>query len=81
MKIIDKDDGTQEIQTYDMYIAVQGLREGYEIYVTHPLKSSADDREWADDRLWTKEDIVEAQNHLFILKEVKEITDGTHSNN
>ena len=73
MKIIDKDDGTQEIQTYDMYIAVQGLREGYEIYVTHPLKSSADDREWADDRLWTKEDIVEAQTNLYILKEVKEI--------
>ena len=73
MKIIDKDDGTQEIQTYDMYIAVQGLREGYEIYVTHPLKSSADDREWADDRLWTNAEIVDAQNHLFILKEAKEI--------
>ena len=81
MKIIDKDDGTQEIQTYDMYIATQGLREGYEVYVTHPLKSSSDDRECADDRLWTKEDIVDAQNHLFILKEAKEITDGTHSNN
>jgi hypothetical protein len=26
-------------------------------------------------------EIVDAQNHLFILKEAKEITDGTHSNN
>ena len=81
MKIIDKDDGTQEIQTYDMYIATQGLREGYEVYVTQPLKSSSDDRECADDRLWTNAEIVDAQNHLFILKEAKEITDGTHSNN
>ena len=56
-----------------MYIATQGLREGYEVYVTHPLKSSSDDREWADDRLWTNAEIVDAQNHLFILKEAKEI--------
>ena len=81
MKIVDKDDGTQEIQTYDMYIATQGLREGYEVYVTHPLRPSADDRECADDRLWTKADIVEAQSNLYILKEAKEITDDTHSDN
>jgi len=53
-----------EIQTYDMSKALQAYKEGYAVYIAHPLDEDP------DDRLFNAEDITRANGHLFIIKEV-----------
>lgn len=53
-----------EIQTYDMSKALDAYREGYAVYIAHPLDEDP------DDRLFWAEDIIGSDGHLFIIKEV-----------
>ena len=53
-----------EIQTYDMSKALAAYRDGDAVYIAHPLDEDP------DDRLFSAEDITNADGHLFIIKEV-----------
>ena len=44
--------------------ALQAYKEGYAVYIAHPLDEDP------DDRLFNAEDITRADGHLFIIKEV-----------
>ena len=63
-KFIYDDEGSGEIQTYTMSKALQAYKEGYAVYIAHPLDEDP------DDRLFNAEDITRADGHLFIIKEV-----------
>jgi len=51
---------TNEHTTYNTSFALVAFEEGLEVYVAHP----EDD----DDRLWSVEEIEEAEGHMFIIK-------------
>tara|TARA_R110000744_G_scaffold25801_5_gene63813 strand:- start:69 stop:272 length:204 start_codon:yes stop_codon:yes gene_type:complete len=53
-----------EMQTYTMSRALEAYEEGYAVYIEHPLDEDP------DDRLFSAEEIMEADGHLFIIKEV-----------
>ena len=53
-----------EMPTYTMSRALEAYEEGYAVYIAHPLDEDP------DDRLFSAEEIMEADGHLFIIKEV-----------
>lgn len=53
-----------EMQTYTMSRALEAYEEGYAVFIEHPLDEDP------DDRLFSAEEIMEADGHLFIIKEV-----------
>jgi len=55
---------TDEIQTYSMSKALRAYAEGYAVYIAHPLDEDP------DDRLFSADEIMRADGHLFIIKEV-----------
>jgi len=55
---------TDEIQTYSMSKALRAYAEGYAVYIAHPLDEDP------DDRLFSAEEIIKSDGHLFIIKEV-----------
>ena len=55
---------TDEIQTYSMSKALRAYAEGYAVYIAHPLDEDP------DDRLFSADEIMIADGHLFIIKEV-----------
>jgi hypothetical protein len=63
-KFIYDDKGSGEIQTYTTSKALQAYKEGYAVYIAHPLDEDP------DDRLFSAEEITKADGHLFIIKEV-----------
>ena len=52
------------LATYTMSKALEAYEEGYAVYIEHPLDEDP------DDRLFSVEEIMEADGHLFIIKEV-----------
>ena len=60
-KFIYDDKGSGEIQTYTMSKALQAYKEGYAVYIAHPLDEDP------DDRMFSAEEIMEANGHLFII--------------
>lgn len=52
-----------EMQTYTMSRALEAYEEGYAVFIEHPLDEDP------DDRLFSAEEIMEADGHLFIIKE------------
>jgi hypothetical protein len=52
------------LATYTMSKALEAYEEGYAVYIEHPLDEDP------DDRLFSAEEIMEADGHLFIIKEV-----------
>ena len=52
------------LATYTMSKALESYEEGYAVYIAHPLDEDP------DDRLFSAEEIMEADGHLFIIKEV-----------
>jgi hypothetical protein len=55
---------TDEIQTYSVSKALRAYAEGYAVYIAHPLDEDP------DDRLFSADEIMRADGHLFIIKEV-----------
>ena len=55
---------TDEIQTYSMSKALRAYAEGYAVYIAHHLDEDP------DDRLFSADEIMRADGHLFIIKEV-----------
>ena len=53
-----------EMQTYTMSKALEAYEEGYAVYIAHPLDEDP------DDRLFSADEIMRADGHLFIIKEV-----------
>ena len=56
--------GNNEMQTYTMSKALEAYEEGYAVYIAHPLDEDP------DDRLFSADEIMRADGHLFIIKEV-----------
>ena len=54
---------TDEIQTYSMSKALRAYAECYAVYIAHPLDEDP------DDRLFSAEEIIKSDGHLFIIKE------------
>jgi len=52
------------LATYTMSKALEAYEEGYAVYIAHPLDEDP------DDRLFSAEEIIKSDGHLFIIKEV-----------
>jgi len=55
---------TKEYETYDVSKALEAYKEGYAVYIDDPLDEDM------DCRMFSAEDITDADGHLFVFKEV-----------